>query len=276
MKLPATLRTLGVSLALLAGASMAIAGGGLSLDEHPRAPAPATRANPPAVATPASASDDAPRLSHAAVRGTFGPARTTQPPALRADGVPVTQRTPQAPAGDHRTDKQERGRPAPSTVVHAHRPGAQRAKGAMRSSPATPGMGLLLRMGTGAGRELSLLLDDVPYAPSTMRAGRAPPRAGPHSTLARDPIACAAAPAPRFVTPQPVPPGVTPPTSSVACAFQSADPPRECTCARATCLTAPRSQPSPALPMERIPCSRAARLKGAAACIVLPFGGFST
>jgi hypothetical protein len=255
MKLPATIRTLGTSLALLACASLAFAGAGVSLDDRAHEPAAAAHATPPVTTLPAAAFEDAPGLTHGSAHGA---------PALRLDAASGAPRAPQVPASDHRADKREHGRPVPSTALHVHRPATQRSKGSLRNSPATPGMGLLLRMGTGAGRELSLFLDDVPSALSSMRSGRAPPRAAAYPTQARDPIASAAASAPRFATPQAVPPGVAPPPPT-AFALQPADHPRECPCARAAPPTARGTEASPSFTPERSTCSRAERLKGASA-----------
>jgi hypothetical protein len=55
----------------------------------------------------------------------------------------------------------------------------QRGKGSVRNTPATPGMGLLLRFGTNAGQEISFLADPILPRCSDFISGRAPPRAGP-------------------------------------------------------------------------------------------------
>ena len=175
-----------IALALLAGVSLVLAAGGTNPDEN----AHARRTHTPTThATPSAPCDDAPcTVTRTAPRASS--VTTTSTSVVS----PVAPRAPQAPApAPDRRDKDESGRQAPATGAHLHRPVSHRAKASVRSAPATPGMGFLLRIGTGAGPELSLLLEDVPCTPLTLRAGRAPPRGPTTLNPARDPIACAAA-----------------------------------------------------------------------------------
>jgi hypothetical protein len=254
MKLPAFFRTIGTTLAFLACASLAVAGGGTSLDEAQHAHAtPVVHATlPPAAHAPIG--DDAPGCPH-------GLARANNAHPARADFGAATGHATLPAAPDHRAEKREHGRPAPTTSLHAHRPLTQRSKGSLRNTPATPGMGLLLRMSTSAGRELSSLIDGVPCAPSTMRSGRAPPAATTPTNPARDPIACAAAHRPPLVTPQPSFAAVTPPTTTTTDDVLAA-----CTPGRG--FRAPSRRDAvlaSALESEQVACSRAVRRKGATA-----------
>ncbi|MEO5988317.1 MAG: hypothetical protein ABIU54_04320 [Candidatus Eisenbacteria bacterium] len=60
-----------------------------------------------------------------------------------------------------------------------------RVKAAAPHEPANPGMGSLLRWTTGTGRDMSFLFDDddTQHRADHILAGRAPPRAGPHTDL---------------------------------------------------------------------------------------------
>jgi hypothetical protein len=267
MKHSAAIRTIGTTLALLACASMAIAGGSMSLEPSARAHAPtASRlTSPPASAavSPAS-SEEAPGYPASAPHVSSAATRPATKPATHVEIAPTAPRPAAPPVDSHREDKREHGRAAPSTSLNRHRPATPRSKDSLRNMPATPGMGMLLRMGTGAGRELSLLLDGITCAPSALRSGRAPPRAGPHSTLARDPIACAADLCSATVTPPSTPAGVTLPTRPTP-GFPFADRSRGWSSARVTCPAATPAGFQLALFPERIHCSRAERFEGAPA-----------
>jgi hypothetical protein len=185
----AAIRTIGTMLAMFACVSVCMAGNRGTLGEPSSVPA-----NTPALAT------------HTCVQAGTN-----------------SQEAPQAPARDVRSLKQEPVRRTVSVSLHAHQPQPQRnAKIRSRTTPATLGMGMLLRAGTGAGHELSQLIDVFTSAPSPLRSGRAPPFVTCPSTLARDPIACAAASEPHTVTAESVPPSVTPSTTSPI-AFRSVD-----------------------------------------------------
>ena len=267
MKHSAAIRTIGTTLALIACASMAIAGGGMSLDESARTPTAAApkHTSPPASASHSPASSEAaPGYPGSAPHVSSTATRTAAKPATRVEIAPAAPRPSMPPTDSHRADKREHGRTAPCTSLNRHRPPSSRSRDLLRNTPATPGMGLLLRMGTGAGRELSLLLDGITCAPSALRSGRAPPRAGPHSTLARDPIACAADLRSATVTPPSTPAGVTPPPHHTS-GFRSANHSRGWSSARVTCATAPRTGFQLTLSPERIHCSHAERFEGATA-----------
>lgn len=249
MKLYAAIRTIGTTLAMLACVSLAVAGSGLSREEAPRARAPGA----------------APRMQ----------VRSQVPATTPAQIAPVAQRPAAPPAEKHRADRREHGRTAPGTSLNRHRPSSSRSRDALRNAHAAAGMGLLLHAGAGDERGLALLLDGVASAPSALGAGRAPPRASPHPTTARDPIACAAEPRSATVIPPCTPAGVTHPTYLTS-RFRSAgrSPGRSCACpCRAT---TPRTAARLAISLERVPRSHAERFEGAPARIVPPLGGFTT
>jgi len=81
------------------------------------------------------------------------------------------------PAPDHRGEKREHGKTTTGVALKTQRPTTQRSKGNVRNAPATPGMGMLLRMGASAGREISYRIDLIPNEPLEHISGRAPPRA---------------------------------------------------------------------------------------------------
>jgi hypothetical protein len=181
MKLPAVSHlAIMIAAVLLSSAAVAHAGrrGGTALEDpaHARANVPAARPAAPA-ARGGACDDDSPCLRPCAPESRGGAA--AHPELDRTPG-----RAAQPASSDQRAEKRERGRTAPTGVEQSHRPPALRGKATVRSMPATPGMGLLLRFGTHAGLEISLNSDDVRLPVLSMRSGRAPPRAGPHPNLA--------------------------------------------------------------------------------------------
>lgn len=170
--LAAIVRVAAILLALLTCASLSIAArhGGTALEDGGHAPAPA-RVIAPAAPRPAPSIDDAPGTPAV----DKGSART---PA-RHEIAPVAPVDPRAVASGRR----DRGRTT-ANGSRLQRPSHHRGKNAAHGAPATPGMGLLLRMSTSAGREISFVDDIVIAPPGRSRSGRAPPRASPPSTLA--------------------------------------------------------------------------------------------
>jgi hypothetical protein len=195
---------------------------------------------------------------------TVRPMRAAPAPAPHAPASPSVNAaapsqgsTSHAPASESRGERREAARPVPNAGGHLQRPSGARAKSTVRSSPATPGMGLLLRIGTSAGRELSWLQDDFVPSSSAPRSGRAPPRASPNRHFARDPLACAAAltPLPGSAR-DPLPGRPTHPKSPPASSRSASMSPAEgCPVSVALTVTAP----------ERPARSPAFRSKGAAA-----------
>ncbi len=237
--------------------------GGTTLDDigHPRAP----QAAPTAAPTPAApAHDDDPCLRPCPPAASA--TATLHEPCRGTRSLPAMPR-------DHRTEKRERGRTTPAGAAQLHRPTAQRSKGTVRNTPATPGMGLLLRFSTDAGREISF--NDARFSPnaSSMRSGRAPPRAGPSPNSAP-----ASLPRPHHLAitsraPRPLPPGAPPiepddPREPSPRAPGSAAAPTACVLAIPTAVHGPAPLPSTG--------SRAIRVKGRTACILTPFGGCDT
>lgn len=262
--LAAIARVTAILLSLLACASVSIAAhrGGTALEDAGRA-APAARAIAAPSARPASAPDDAPGA----------PAVSKVVPTAPAPVAPRHDLAP-APASDPRpAGPANRGRTAPSTA-RVQRPLSHRGKGQVHGAPATPGMGLLLRMSTGGGREISWIDDVIPHVPSGTRSGRAPPRASPLSNSApaspprvlalaistRAPRPSTAADAPNLETHPDVP---------------ALDAPFVCACvavrARVQRATVAVTDPTP--DPEPIAGSRAALPKGTAARLSTPFGG---
>ena len=266
MKYSAAIRTIGTTLALIACASMAIAGGGMSLDESARAHTAAPRhTSPPAsVSHSPASSEEAPGYPGSAPHVSSTATRTVAKPATHVEIAPAAPRPSMPPPDNHGADKREHGRTPPGTSLNQHRPTSSRSRDLLRKTPATPGMGLLLRMGTGAGRELSLLPDGITCSPSALRSGRAPPRASPHPIFARDRIACAADLRSATVTPPSTPAGVTLPTHHTS-GFRSDGRPHGWTIARALPAPASRTGYRPTLFPERIHCSHAERFEGATA-----------
>jgi hypothetical protein len=177
--------------------------------------------------------------------------------------------TPPLPASpDHRSEKRERGRAPVGTTVNSHRPATQRSKGAVRNTPATPGMGMLLRMGASAGREISMITDVRPQSDLGCQRGRAPPRGDHTSNLepALPPFG-----SPLAATPARHPLTAGAPELPIRHRLIAAAPPSPGACA---CAAFVANGPD-ALPMERLARSCAVRLKGAAARSFLPFGGFT-
>lgn len=119
----------------------------------------------------------------AAVRGVrtalSAPATQAPRPGLAAPAKPAPA-TPTAPTRD------DRKRMVPVPAVKALRT-VPRVKAPSSHAPASPGMGTLLKWTTGAGRDMSFLFGDTAKADDAdhILAGRAPPRAGPHSNLLR-------------------------------------------------------------------------------------------
>ena len=138
-----------------------------------------------------------------------------------------------APLGtpDHRNEKRENHRATASPLVKAQRPNSQRSKSAGRNTPATPGMGQLLRMGSGTKSDLTML-EQTP-APHHMDlssdrgppAGDEPMRLSP-ATLPRAHHLQAPVPAPEPLLPRSEHASQThpdiPPSSAHACLVRSA------------------------------------------------------
>ncbi len=82
-----------------------------------------------------------------------------------------------APLGtpDHRNEKRENHRATPSPLVKAQRPSSQRSKSAGRNTPATPGMGQLLRMGSGTKSDLTMLEHTPASHHMDLSSDRGPP-----------------------------------------------------------------------------------------------------
>ena len=266
MKPLATVRMLIVLATVLVTAASPVRSaqrGGMALDETPHAHAPAAAARTPAAPAPHAqpAGDDAP-----------GSPSCTKPNASGAAHHELGATTPGStlPAKAER-HAEKRGRTTPANGSQMHRPQAHRGKSAARGTPATPGMGMLLRIGTNAGREISYRFDVTDAPNLALRSGRAPPRAGPHSHLAP-------APQPRGYN-FAVSPRTQRSTRLASAAPSRSDAPSHpCACrafARAPGLSAavvalPSFQPEPFYG------SHAARSRGEAARFVMPLGGRNT
>jgi hypothetical protein len=94
-------------------------------------------------------------------------------PAPGANHTPVSD----APAREHKREHA-------TAIARAPRPAPQRVRVSIRNLPATPGMGTLLRVGVTAGREISWLEFNVPFAPTSSHSGRAPPPGSTPANLA--------------------------------------------------------------------------------------------
>jgi len=256
-------RTLVVVAVLLSSAALAQAGhrGAMSLDEPVRAhpPAPVLRAAP---TSPRASLDDQPTLVRTPVPSV--PCTTTvRPDPNRAPARPYLPSLPDR--RDHRATT--------GNTARVHVPPTHRSKGQVRNTPATPGMGLLLRFSANAGSEISMNLDAAARGPSSRHPGRAPPASYGPSTPAP-------AARPRPATPLAIPSrGPRPGSLSGAMTrfrtpaddLHAASMPRR---APAPARVAACVQATPAcLRTERTTRSRAARMKGAAACLTPPFGG---
>lgn len=88
----------------------------------------------------------------------------------RSDASRVPLGTP-----EHRNEKRENHRATTSPLVKAQRPTHQRSKSANRNSPATPGMGQLLRMSSGTRTDLTLLDERAIRRPNETGSSRGPP-----------------------------------------------------------------------------------------------------
>ena len=250
---------------IVACATLAYAGrGGTGLEECGRA----RNATPPQPPRPVATtlSDDLPTLVR---NSTLAASATT----THAEVGTSTPRSTLPLPFDHRNDKRERGRATPpSASLHVHRPITNRSKSAIRSTPATPGMGLLLRFGTSAGREISLNTDHLSHAPLALRPGRAPPRGSPCAAGSPElhPLARAVASGSTFAGR---------PTSTGALAFaHTATETFHRPWARALACRASDAgfaAGRPASGEELLHRSRASRLKGTAARPDTPFGGFT-
>jgi len=181
------------------------------------------------------------------------------PSAAAATG---SARPPQSPVRDHRTERRDAGRQVPGPTAHLHRPVTHRSKTPERNTPATPGMGLLLRISAGDSHELSALIDDPSAAPAHLRRGRAPPCTPASFDLARDPIACAAASAPQVTTARVVSPGTRIPNPPTPAIRSNAPAGREQAVA---CIAGAGDGAGHRLQPERPSSSRADRRKGATA-----------
>ena len=184
-------------------------------------------------------------------------ASTAAPCSLLA----APSRTPQPASPDRHGARREPGRQAPATAAGVHRPTMQRSRATVRTHASTPGVGLLLRIGTGEGRELSMNMDRPACDPEFQREGRGPPRA-PASADPDDP------PAQR---PALLPSGPTPVRESIPdAAALPLDPATPLVSAR---FVAPGAAPScapdggigPDLPAARLARAHVDRTKGATA-----------
>ncbi len=260
----AIVRVTAILLSLLACASLSIAAhrGGTALEDAGRA-APSARAIAAPGPRPAPAPEDAACTPGVAK---VAPAALA-PPAPRGEIAPAPDQRPASPA--HRN----RGRTTTSSS-RVQRPTTHRGKGQTHGAPATPGMGLLLRMSTGGGREISWVDDIVPHVPAGPRCGRSPPRGSPlsNSAPASPPRVLALAistRAPRPATAEDAPhhetrPDVTTPHASAACECAVA---RACVARAAVVGRDSTHDPKPAAG------SRVARAKGTTARSSTPFGG---
>ncbi len=262
--LAAIVRVTAILLSLLACASVSIAAhrGGTALEDAGRA-APAARAIAAPSARPAPAPDDAACAPGVSKVAPAAPA----PTAARREIAPTPDPRPASPA--HR----DRGRTT-SSSARVQRPMTHRGKGQVHGAPATPGMGLLLRMSTGGGREISWVDDIVPHVPAGPRCGRSPPRGSPlsNSAPASPPRVLALAISTRALRPSTAAdathletrPDVTTRHASVAC---------ECAVARACVTRATVTGRESAHDPEPVDGSRAAFAMGSTACSFTPFGG---
>ncbi len=253
-------------------APLAYAGrGGATLDEpaHVRALAP----------TPA------PHASQARAHGRTGvtleepalpapvPATSTERSTTVTDFAPSQAPEHSLPAGgsEHHGDKHERAKAATGSAAHVHRPLTQRSKGASRNAPATPGMGLLLRIGATSEREISLLFDNYTHAPIAPRSGRAPPRSELLARLAPAASPCASPSAAIVPSARPLHRGaLNPPVlpfGSVLACVPAGERARPCEHA----LWADVDRVTPIL--SRLRLVHARRSKGVVACPIAPFGG---
>lgn len=78
-------------------------------------------------------------------------------------------------APDHRSEKRENHRATPSPLIKAQPPTHHRTKNPSRNTPATPGMGQLLRMGSGTETDLTLLEARTPSRHMEVSSDRGPP-----------------------------------------------------------------------------------------------------
>jgi hypothetical protein len=198
------------------------------------------------------------------------PSARNVPPASFSPAAAPHAPGPAAPARP--AEKREHARTStPATVLHTHRPTAQRSKSAARNTPATPGMGTLLRFGAAAGREISVLIDCEKQTLSTRHSGRAPPAGrgnAPHASAL-----------PPFGSPTAAIPFARHELPGAACPAAPTSRPFERSAPRESDRDPARRAPSvdgnapPALRSGASDHPRAARVKGATACSLTPFGG---
>jgi len=245
--------------------------GGTSIDEtahaHPGAPPPAAHMSAARPLVRAGALIEEPVAPPSAPVATADHSSTAQElaPGQGEHGLPANN-------SEHRNDKHERGRATPNTTSHVHRPLTQRSKGASRNAPATPGMGLLLRIGTTAEREISLLYDNFTHAPIAPRSGRAPPCVTSLACLVpASPPAAAPVSAPCLGA-RPVPRAAAS-ASNPSCATAAPARARARACPPARPALAPWTRPAGSFP--RLCLVHACRSKGVAACPTPPFGGLT-
>ncbi|HTR96948.1 MAG TPA: hypothetical protein VMH61_03515 [Candidatus Acidoferrales bacterium] len=174
----------------------------------------------------------------------------------------ATPRTTLPLPADSHGRKHDHGRAMPNASVQVHRPATSRSKSMIRSTPATPGMGLLLRFGTSAGREISLEINNLSHAPIAPRPGRAPPRAAPLAVGA--PTALPADAASLFAGRRAL---LGAPASLLARSFRA---PRASAKNVGVFTLAGVGSPNA---QESTTGSGTDRMKGAAACPCMPFGG---
>lgn len=263
-----TCRAIAIAAVLLSGALSAHAArrSGTALDDASHASTPLAR---PAAVAPhaASSDDDAPCLKPC-------PSSTSSTQTSRLDANRTTPRPTMPASSDARGEKRERGRTTPNGIAQVHRPAAQRTRGHVRNTPATPGMGLLLRFGTNAGQEISLNADDSGFSPASVRSGRAPPRAGPHSTFAPAALPRCFALATPSRAQRPTPPAGAPQQISTTTTDDRFAPRRfRVPAVHASGMTAALAASFIGFTPGRLPRPHAACVKGAAACIPPPFGG---
>jgi hypothetical protein len=170
-------------VAVLAAPVLAGRGGSTGLEE------PGTLAN--VHAKPATASCE----SQPCCAGDNAARPATLAPSAQVKAAASKSQAPGTPAQP--ADKRAHGKAATSPAIKAQRPSTARNRSSSRQTPATPSMGSLLRVGTGAGQEISLYLEDAHSTARTSISGRAPPRAGPPSTFA--PAALPVAPPDRAI-----------------------------------------------------------------------------
>jgi hypothetical protein len=191
-------------------------------------------------------------------------------------GDPVTAPAQGAAAlPDRSSAHHERARTLPNSALRTPHP-VQHTKHAARTTPATPGMGVLLRIGTSGGREISFFLDQLPHAPIAPRSGRAPPVVWPLCSFAPLPAAASVRPAfrplartcLRALTPDPI--ATLSPLHTVRAPLGE-----RCFGVPAPATFGATALATPLTP-ERYLRSLASRPKGAAACPTTPFGGSNT